>query len=159
MMTFIRWPWWRKRFFLEAFFMLGLSRLLQVVIPFRNLAPTVGQARMMTPTSAHQDHLEAIKAVRWAIQHASRHTTWPSACFVQAIAGAWMLRLRGVPYTLYLGVMKDETGGLLAHAWLRSGFVIVTGRQGMGGYQPVAYFAHPPSALVAYSEVDEAAFE
>jgi hypothetical protein len=35
--------------------------------------------------------------------------------------------IRGIDNTLYLGVGRDETKGLVAHAWLRCGELILTG--------------------------------
>ena len=54
-----------------------------------------------------------------------------------------MLRRRGLPSTLYLGVARDgEAGsGARAHAWLRSGHVVVTGGAGREQFTVVASFA------------------
>ena len=40
-----------------------------------------------------------------------------------------MLKRRGIPGTVYLGVMKDENRPvtLAAHAWVRCGSIILTG--------------------------------
>jgi hypothetical protein len=51
-----------------------------------------------------------------------------------------MLRRRGVPSTLYLGVMKDDTAGLSAHAWVRSGDVVLTGATGRERFTVISTF-------------------
>ena len=74
----------------------------------------------------------------------SSYTPWESACLAQAFAAKAMLRCRGITSTLYLGLAKNEQGGqsgLLAHAWLRSGSLILTGEPGKDQYTVVATFA------------------
>ena len=52
-----------------------------------------------------------------------------------------MLEKRGIESTLYLGTAKDESGELIAHAWLRSGPYFVTGAEGMEKFTVVGKFA------------------
>ena len=51
----------------------------------------------------------------WA--RVARHTWWRSMCLEQALAGRWMLRRRGIPSTMYVGMAK-RGGNFIAHAWL-----------------------------------------
>jgi hypothetical protein len=75
-----------------------------------------------------------------AVQRAARNLPWECQCLVQAVAGKAMLRRRGLPSTLYLGVAKDEDAKLCAHAWLRCGNVILTGREGADRFTVVSTF-------------------
>ena len=75
----------------------------------------------------------------------SRHTLWESQCLVKAIAGMKMLEKRNIESTLYLGMAKDEKGKLIAHAWLRSGAIYVSGAEVMERFTVVAKFAKEPS--------------
>ena len=52
-----------------------------------------------------------------------------------------MLRRRGVPGTLYLGMTKNPKGELEAHAWLRSGSAVLTGGGSSNQYTVLAAFA------------------
>ena len=63
-----------------------------------------------------------------------------SECLVKAIAGMKMLEKRNIESTMYLGVAKDEKG-LSAHAWLRSGWLYVSGSEGMEKFTVVEKFA------------------
>ncbi len=65
----------------------------------------------------------------------------PETCRRQALAAKRMLRDPGLPSTLYLGVASDEDAGLKAHAWLRSGAVILTGSEGREDFTVVSTFA------------------
>jgi hypothetical protein len=70
----------------------------------------------------------------------SRHLPGECKCLAQAVAAKMMLGRRGVPSTLYLGLAKDEQQKLRAHAWLRSGEVIVTGARERDKFHVVATF-------------------
>ena len=52
-----------------------------------------------------------------------------------------MLERRQIESTLYLGTAKDESGKLIAHAWLRSGPFYITGAEGMEKFTVVSKFA------------------
>ncbi|MBW7458870.1 lasso peptide biosynthesis B2 protein, partial [Paenibacillus sepulcri] len=75
------------------------------------------------------------------INTVSRHTPWESKCLVRAIAGMKMLERRRIDSTLYMGTAKDKTGQLIAHAWLRSGPVYITGAEVMNRFIVVQKFA------------------
>jgi hypothetical protein len=57
-----------------------------------------------------------------------------------------MLSRRDLPWTLYLGMARDADQ-LLAHAWVRSGAVDVTGGDGAEKYAVVATFAREAAAV------------
>jgi len=63
----------------------------------------------------------------------------PFTCLEQSIAAKLMLRVRGVPNTLYLGF-----AGAKAHAWLESGSFVVTGGENAGRYAVVTSFRDGP---------------
>jgi hypothetical protein len=115
---------WQERFLLaEAFFLLGLGRATVLFIPFKRVAPHLGQAQQET---AMGEPSRIAPTVAKVIALVSRHTPWRSNCFAQALAGHLMLRRRNAANTLYLGVFKKEEV-FTAHAWLRNGDLIVTG--------------------------------
>lgn len=63
--------------------------------------------------------------VGWAVASAARFV--PGAtCLPQALAAEFLLRRRGHPAGLRLGVAKDERGHVEAHAWVESyGHVVI----------------------------------
>jgi len=123
---------------------LAVARL-SLLVPFRWLAPRLGETMA---ESSEDDGREADlgQRVAWAVRVASRYTPWATRCLAEAIAAKAMLRLRGVPTTLYLGLAKDEAGNLSAHAWLRCGRRYLTGEKTMDGFTVVAKFAEAPPA-------------
>jgi hypothetical protein len=54
-----------------------------------------------------------------------------------------MLQRRHIPSTLYFGLAKDDIGQLKAHAWVRSGTLVLTGAEVMHDFTVVATFADP----------------
>jgi hypothetical protein len=124
----------------EAFLLLGLSRATILFIPFKRVAPYLGQIRHETPPGTPSS---SAPRVAHAIYLVSRNTPWQSNCFTQALAGHLMLRRRRTAGTLYLGVRKIE-GALTAHAWLRNGDLIVTGRNGHDLYTVIARYGWQP---------------
>ncbi|MBC2686031.1 lasso peptide biosynthesis B2 protein [Bacillus toyonensis] len=129
-----------KLLFLEAFIFLGWARVLKS-ITFSKVAPSLGDYMNETSVAQIQQHEDTLKEVSEAISIMSRYTFWESQCLVKAIAGMKMLEKRDIESTLYLGTAKDNSGVLIAHAWLRSGSFYVTGSEGMEKFTVVGSFA------------------
>ncbi|MCU4767760.1 lasso peptide biosynthesis B2 protein [Bacillus toyonensis] len=129
-----------KLLFLEAFIFLGWARVLKS-ITFSKVAPSLGDYMNETSVAQIQQHEDTLKGVSEAISIMSRYTFWESQCLVKAIAGMKMLEKRDIESTLYLGTAKENSGALIAHAWLRSGSFYVTGSEGMEKFTVVGSFA------------------
>ena len=132
---------WGHRFLLlETAVYLALARLAIVVVPFRRLAPWLG-ATMAESPRAEPRIGELGWRLGWAVRIASRYVPWQTRCLVRAIAGKMLLKRRGIPSTLYLGLAKEEDGQLAAHAWLRCGGRTLTGGRVGRKYTVIAKFA------------------
>lgn len=128
--------------YIEAMFYLGLARI-QLFRPFAKVAPSLG-ARMEV-TEERIDSLptrRTIKQIAGAVDLMSRYTLWESKCLVRAIANMKMLERRRIASTLYLGTGKDEQGKMIAHAWLRSGTIYLSGAEVMKNFVVVETFAN-----------------
>jgi hypothetical protein len=133
---------WRDRLMVvEAMAWLGIARLASIVLPFRWIAPYLGHQQRETPVMDGIGPRECRRRIAQAVGRVRRHTPWDNTCLVQAIAAKMMLQCRGVPSTLYLGVMKQGAAGFAAHAWLRSGTVILTGAPGRERFTVISTFA------------------
>lgn len=124
---------------LEALIYLGLARVLKA-LPFSRIAPFLGKRMMETPHVHEWSNERMITQVSQAVKVMSRHTIWESQCLVRAIAAKKMLERRRIESTLYLGTARDESGNLIAHAWLRSGPFYITGAEEMNRFTAVAAF-------------------
>lgn len=121
----------------EAWILLHFSKLLILLFPFRSIASRLGQTQYETCT--REIEKKYWLDVEVAINRASRFTIHKSKCYDQALTGKRMLKRRGVLSTLYFGLSKAEDG-LSAHAWVRTGNRIITGRAGVSQFTPVAWF-------------------
>ncbi len=131
-----------RRRFMEAALWLGIFRAAILFVPFKALAGRLGKHMAETagtpPDAATRREMTAVAR---ALQTMGRHLPWHSSCLVQAAAGKRMLDRRRIPATLYLGAAQEENGRLIAHAWLRSGDVILTGGAAKDRYTVVSTFA------------------
>jgi len=131
-----------KRLLLEAAFWLTVFRAAVSFVPFRVIAGFLGRKRGETagtfpgPTGRGE-----VLAVARALRVMGRSLPWESTCLVKAAAGKRMLSRRSIPATLYLGVARDGVNKVAAHAWLRSGDVILTGAEERQRYTVICTFA------------------
>jgi hypothetical protein len=140
---------WRRRsrterlLLLEAFALLGLARLTVLILPFKWLAFSLGRHMNESGTQISVSDLQYARLIGQAIRSAANNTPWKSVCLPRAVAAQWMLRRRRIAATLYLGVAKDDEKPekLAAHAWLRCGDIIVTGKAGMEHFTVVSVFS------------------
>lgn len=133
-------PWTDRILLIEAALFLGIARLALVMLPFRQIAPFLGQLQA-TPPLSHPVDVITLRRLHWAIAVAAKYVPWSAVCLPQAMAGKIMLRHRGIPSTLYLGVFRDGHDGLTAHAWLGVGDMIVTGEHGRERFTVVSTFS------------------
>lgn len=124
---------------IEAFLYLGWARILKAR-PFAKVAPGLGVQMEETPLSRDRANEQLLLRISKALHMVSRHTWWESKCMVMAMAGMKMLERRRIESTLYMGTGKDDNGRMIAHAWLRSGIIYLTGADEIPKYTVVAKF-------------------
>lgn len=127
---------------LEAFVVLGLSRLLLGFIDFRRLVGWIGLEAGATPAVVPWRGIPTAQAVGRAVLAAARRTPWQSSCLTQALAAGIMLRRRSLPMELTLGVARIDAE-LAAHAWLRCGGTWISGESGHDRFSPLSSFVTP----------------
>jgi hypothetical protein len=141
LVNFARRPLADKLLFAKAYIFLGICRLAINTLPFRRIAKFLGQHMLETPEEVSDECLDESRRITWAVKKASRFTLWKSNCLPQAMTAQHLLRRKGIGSTLYLGALLDEAKAMKAHAWLRCGPRIVTGREGHRQFGVVAKFA------------------
>jgi hypothetical protein len=109
------------------------ARLVLLCVPYRwwrgTLRAEVGGRRRAW-------RLLGPRRVGWAVRAAARFVP-DAACLTQALAGRCLLAMGGHPSTLALGVRKDSTGQIEAHAWLSSAGSPVVGHETSGAFRPL----------------------
>lgn len=144
---FLALPWASRACLLEALLALMAARLAMALLPFRRIASWLGRTGAESPSVVSPTSTDTATRVGWAVRAIAPWVPWDSRCLAQALAGAWMLRRRGIPTTLYLGVRKEPGKDFSAHAWLRCGTGIVTGAPGHRSFEVIACFAQVPAKV------------
>lgn len=72
------------------------------------------------------------------VERAARRLPWHPTCLRKALAVKRMLRRRGIPCRLHLGVQSASVG--VAHAWVTVDGQPVVGRRGRERFVPLAAF-------------------
>lgn len=137
---FIKLPLKIKLVFIEAYILLGFSRLILWKLSFKTIAGLLGRKNQETEVSNEGIDLAKVKQVSVAVTTISKYTPWKSKCLVQAYAAKLMLNRRKLKSTVYLGVAKDKHGNMIAHAWIRCGRIYVTGGDGSLNYTVTGKF-------------------
>jgi hypothetical protein len=137
---------WDTVCFLEAAFLLLVAALLKTLLPMRWYARRLGELCANGVTAPVEVERERLIPVIKAVNRAVKYSPFKGKCLSQALCGLLMLRARKLPSDFYLGVNKDETGDVIAHAWLKSGKYFVTGQTGHRKYVVISVFSHRPSA-------------
>jgi hypothetical protein len=124
-------PWSEKPLAVEAMVMLAAARILIRFGSERDLVARIGGTRVAAAPDqdgAPPETSASSKGLRIGamLERVARHTWWRSMCLEQALAGRWMLRRRGIPSTMYVGMAKRD-GNFVAHAWLVGEGRTVTG--------------------------------
>jgi hypothetical protein len=135
---------WRERgLLLEAAFCLAAGRLAVLSVPFKRIASRLGKLQAVATVELTPRQTRRALRIAWAVAAIARRTPWQSNCLTQAIAGKAMLRRRGIPSTLYLGVAKLETQPerLIAHAWVGWGERFFIGGDGRQRFTVISTFA------------------
>jgi hypothetical protein len=121
-----RQPVWRIRLFLEAVFLLAVSRMALCVLPFRFIAAFLDRPFFLRSGELSEFETQR-KNVKWAVARASRVLPGETVCFPRGIAAHIMCQIRGIDTTLFYGAAVLPDRGLRAHVWLQDGATGIVG--------------------------------
>jgi hypothetical protein len=132
-----------RNLLVEAYWQLGLVRVSILIRSFNAIAPSLGRQGVEPTIDIAPQLSSQADMIGWAVRAAARRTPWRSNCLAQAIAAKRMLKKRGIPSTLFLGVKKnaEENGPMKAHAWLQCGKQILTGKKLHGTFTVISMFS------------------
>lgn len=114
------------------------------VLPFRIVARLAGRAEPSGQACPPPTADATASAVGRAVEAAARRLPWRPACLAQALTACLMLRRRGVPSRLCIGVVAGEGRDFQAHAWLTAAGGTVCGGAAAEGFTPIAAFHSMP---------------
>lgn len=120
--------------FFQAGFLLMVIRLALWLLPFPDLIRLTARRKRPRNSPLHDDPARVNK-IAWAVKSAA--PCIPRAtCLTQALAAQSLLKSRGIPAELRIGVAKDERGQFQAHAWISIDDRIIIGEAGHENYVP-----------------------
>lgn len=133
--------------FIAAWLLLGLTRLLIAVLPFTVVRRLLGEDHAVASAAEAGPELTVAQRqqacrIGGLVAAAAAHAPWRSDCYPQALTGHTMLARRGIPHAVCFGVRRDGDA-LVAHTWIRSGDLVVTGGNGQV-YTEVGRFVWMP---------------
>lgn len=117
------------------------SVVLVRLAPLRWFSGLLGEFNKPIDIELNQNQIEMIKLIKKNIRRCKRVLPWKVKCFEEAIAAKMALKKQNINSTLYLGVDKDSDMKLKAHAWLKAGDFVITGRQGHKNYSVVGSYS------------------
>ena len=144
-MLFWRLPSGEKLLAGLALLLIGLATAAVTLLPMRLWRRVLGRpvgAIACTPLLS-EDQICCARLLRSAIARAASVAPYRSDCLPQALAGALLCKLYGVPSAVHFGTRPGESASLLAHAWLAAGPLAVTGGQSWDEFSVVACFVRP----------------
>jgi hypothetical protein len=124
--------------FVEAWCLLHLAKLVIVFLPFKKIASWMGSLGVESVHELHSTDL--FTKIEHAVLRASRYTLHQSKCYDQALTAKALLGQCNLPATIYFGLAKESDNQLIAHAWVRCGERIISGKAGMERFTVVACF-------------------
>jgi Transglutaminase-like superfamily len=132
---FGRLPRQHRWLIVEAVVWLALARAALLVVPFRVIAARLGSVAPpahpgdtdVSAPALSPDHRQQARDIGWCVTRAARYTPFRAVCLPQALAAKFMLRRRNVASIMHFGIARREGQPLLAHAWLDTADVPVTG--------------------------------
>jgi hypothetical protein len=134
--------WSERWLLLEAVACLALGRAAILLLSFQRIAGWLGLAQG-DPILEFEPGMAKLAAnIGWAVRAVAARTHGSATCLVQTLAGAAMLRRRGIPCALSLGIARN-VNGITAHAWLGCGNVILTGAAGHERFTMISSFVAP----------------
>jgi hypothetical protein len=128
-----------RKLFLQSLRLLIYWKLVTIFLPMRIYRIWLGREQEESDTESRYP-LPYIQSFARSMNRAVRTLPFEPKCLTEAIAAKRLLQKHGITSTLYLGVAKQENSSIIAHAWLRCGSNIITGRKGMSKYTIVAFF-------------------
>ena len=128
----------------ESLVELAAWKFLILCLPFRQWSRWSGRFQSETLKEERLAERKQLRAVRRSVEIVARIVPWRSKCLDQALAVQHMLARRNLSSTIYYGMIKDEAGKWLAHAWIRCGDQWVIGYHPLKQYTVVGAYGKVP---------------
>ena len=127
---FLGLPTHDKTLVMTAAFHVLSVRVALWLLPYRVVRKWLTQRKAI-----HSNNLGCAQ-IAWAVSTVSRYV--PGAtCLTQALAAEWMLRCHGYNPYFHIGVTKNQSRALEAHAWIEVEGKVILGDTGLERFTPL----------------------
>ena len=106
-----------KKFLCEASILLSVSNACVKAIAFRHIDKFL-RAHWNDCLQGGTDREQEIRLIQRSILRAAKVLPWQSLCLCHSIAEYIMLRRRGIPAVIFMGVRFSDDCSLDGHAWV-----------------------------------------
>ena len=133
-----------RKLLIEALYFLFVSQLMIKLVPFRKISKILGKPEkeeyIVAKKEDNPEVCRELEQISKIIRLAANGIFWDSKCLARAIAAKRLLKRRKISSTVFLGIVDGEEKKLLAHAWISSGGIIITGEKGIENYRVITIF-------------------
>ena len=119
---------------LSAFF-----RFIIFFLPFKFTKKFLGKEKCETSYKSRKEDYKESKRISKLVYKVNEIVPWESKCLVTALVIKQLLKEKKIESTIYLGVYKNKNS-MEAHAWLRVGSHIISGKEEKDKFIEVAKF-------------------
>jgi len=113
-----------------TFIWLIIGFILARLVPLKWFNNLLGEYKKEISVDLDENQKQLILKFKQNNIKLKRRLPWKVKCFEEAIAAKKVLEKYHIKSTIYLGVAKKTEHKLIAHAWLKSGNLFITGKKG-----------------------------
>lgn len=125
----------------RTFIWLIYAFILVRMVPLRWFSHVLGDFNHEINCDLSENEMKLIAIAKKNIRRLKKRMPWKVKCFEEAIAAKKVLEIFKINSTLYLGVNKSLKNKLIAHAWLKSGDIFITGEKGHKQYAITGFYS------------------
>lgn len=116
----------------------ALVRVSVLLWPGRLLPRLLNRQQPEGAISLSPAQQQKAQEVGRAVSRVAKYVPWRCKCLEQGLTAQAILWMKGIKSTLVIGVMKEDNGKLLSHAWLKCGSETVVGGRGSEDFRVIA---------------------
>ncbi len=129
--------WQQRRVLMYAFLLLSAIRLALWLLPFGNIRRQL--KTVMSVWVCEKTGPISVKFIVWAVAIAGRYTPGSAKCLARALTTQLLLNRYGHRHQLHIGVAKNSSQVLEAHAWIEyQGQAIVGGLSNLAQFKSLS---------------------
>jgi len=140
-LCFIRLEGEERSLFIQGCLISFKHSVITNLLPMRWYANKLGCKGKESSYLINENDMLLVKKVERAMRRVQKYFPWKVKCFSAALTAKTILKKNNIQSTIYLGVKRSSNDKMMAHAWLRCGNIIVTGKEEMNNFTTLVFFS------------------